>query len=232
MEQQNALINKNDFSKDKTRILIVDDHPIVRRGLIQLINREKGLIVCGEAESAHKAMDAVKKLQPDMAIVDISLKGSSGIELIKYFKIHYPKLPVLVVSMHDEAVYAERVLRAGARGYVMKQEATEKVAKAIHQVLNKGTYLSDKMASKIMFQFIDRQSIKNFSPDDLLSDRELEVYHFIGQGYKTSRIAEELCLSIKTIETYRANIKSKLKLKNSVELVQNAVQWIQQKNPT
>ena len=161
MEKRTESIQENGFFKDKIRILIVDDHPIVRRGLTQLINREKGLAVCGEAENAHKAMEAIKTLHPDMAIVDISLKESSGLELIKDIKALYPKMPILVVSMHDESVYAERVLRAGARGYVMKQEATEKVAKAIRQVLDKGTYVSDKIASKMMFKLIDKNSSVN-----------------------------------------------------------------------
>jgi len=220
--------------KKRNKVLIVDDHPIVRHGIAELLNHEADLTVCGEAEDAHQALEAIAEiaiLKPDIAIVDITLKeGLGGIELIKDIKARYPKLPVLVLSMHDESLYAERCLRAGAKGYIMKQEATEKVVEAIRQVLGGEIYLSDKMAQKILHKFIGGQPEVGGSPIESLSDRELEVFQLIGRGLGTRRIAEELYLSVKTIETYREHIKEKLKLKNAPELAQHAIQWVQSEN--
>jgi DNA-binding NarL/FixJ family response regulator len=218
-------------TKDKkSNILIVDDHPIVRQGLAELINHENDLTVCAQAEDANQAMKAVKELKPDMAIVDISLKETSGMELIKDLKTQYPNLPVLTLSMHDESLYAERALRAGARGYIMKAEATEKVIKAIRKILSGEIYISDKMASKMMRKLVSGNSEINASPVELLSDRELEVFQLIGKGFGTRQIAERLYLSIKTIETYRAHIKEKLNLADSAELLQYAIQWVNSRN--
>ncbi len=210
----------------KTQIVVVDDHPIVRQGLTELLNREDDLIVCGQAEDAHQAMQAIKKLKPDIAIVDISLKETSGMELIKDIKAQYPNLSVLALSMHDEAVYAERVLRAGADGYIMKAEATENIITAIRKVLSGQIYLSDRMAPKMVRKLVGVAPNVGASPIDCLSNRELEVFGLIGRGYATRQIAEKLYLSIKTIETYRAHIKEKLNLADAAELLQYAIQWV------
>ena len=213
--------------KNPTRILIVDDHPLMRQGVSQLINHEKDLLVCGEADEANKALDAIANSKCDIAIIDISLKGSSGIELLKNIKVRYPKLPVLILSMHDESVYAQRALRAGAAGYIMKQEGTEKVIVAIRKVLNGEVYLSDKLGAKMLNQLVGGRGALTGAPIDELSDRELEVFGLIGQGHGTRPIAEKLHLSVKTIESHRAHIKEKLNLKNATELVHHAIQWVQ-----
>jgi DNA-binding NarL/FixJ family response regulator len=215
--------NKTD--DNKTRILIVDDHPIVRQGLTELINQEDDLVVCEQAEDAAEAMGIIKKLKPDMAIVDISLKETSGMELIKDIKVKYPNLVILALSMHDESLYAERALRAGAMGYVMKAEATEKVVTAIRKILSGQIYVSDRMAAKMVRKLVGGGPDVGVSAIERLSDRELEVFHSIGQGYGTRQIAERLHLSIKTIETYREHIKEKLNLADAGELLQYAIQW-------
>ncbi len=213
-------------SRNKRTVLIVDDHPIVRQGLAQLINQEKDLEVCGQAEDAHEAIQAIRQLNPDMVIVDISLKDTSGMELIKDLKIQHPDLPVLTLSMHDEAVYGERALRAGARGYVMKQEATGKVVTAIRRVLAGEVYVSEGMAAKMVSKLVGGGARTASSPADSLSDRELEVFRMIGEGFGTREMAEKLHLSIKTIETYRAHIKDKLGLQDANELLRSAIQWV------
>jgi len=207
-------------------VIIVDDHPIVRQGLAQLIDQEPDLHVCGQAEDAHEAMRIIKAESPDLAIVDLSLKETSGMELIKDAKIQYPHLPVLTLSMHDEAVYAERALRAGAKGYIMKQEATEKVITAIRQVLAGKVYISDGMAARMVTKLVAGPTDVGTSPVDRLSDRELEVFRLIGEGYGTREMAEKLHLSVKTIETYRAHIKEKLALQDANELLRSAIQWV------
>ena len=213
-------------SRGKRMVLIVDDHPIVRQGLALLINQEKDLEVCGQAEDAHEAMQAIGRLDPDMVIVDIGLKDTSGIELIKDLKIQHPDLPVLTLSMYDEAVYGERALRAGARGYVMKQEATEKVVTAIRCVLAGEVYVSSGMAAKMVSKFVGGGTRTAGSPADSLSDRELEVFRMIGEGFSTREMAEKLHLSIKTVETYRAHIKDKLGLEDANELLRSAIRWV------
>jgi DNA-binding NarL/FixJ family response regulator len=213
-------------SRGKRTVLIVDDHPIVRQGLALLINQEKDLEVCGQAEDAHEAMQAIGQLDPDMVIVDIGLKDTSGIELIKDLKIQHPDLPVLTLSMYDEAVYGERALRAGARGYVMKQEATEKVVTAIRRVLAGEVYVSSGMAAKMVSKFVGGGTRTAGSPADSLSDRELEVFRMIGEGFSTREMAEKLHLSIKTVETYRAHIKDKLGLQDANELLRSAIRWV------
>src|SRR5688500_12116434 len=209
----------------KYRILLVDDHPIVRQGLAEMIDQQRDLQVCGTAEDVHKALEVLEKLRPDLVIADISLKGSNGIELLKNIKVRYPRTLVLVLSMHDESLYAVRALRAGAAGYIMKQEATEKVLTAIRQVLSGEIYLSERMEKKMMHQLVGGRSARTGSPIEDLSDRELEVFGLIGQGHGTRQIAEELHLSIKTIESHRAHINEKLNLRNATELVQHAIQW-------
>jgi len=213
-------------SQAKRKVLIVDDHPIVRQGLAQLINQEKDLEVCGQAEDAHEAIRSIRDLGPDLIIVDISLRDTSGVDLIKDLRIQYPDLPILTLSMHDEAVYGERALRAGARGYIMKQEATEKVVTAIRRVLAGEIYVSDDMAAKMVSRLVGGISRKTGSPIETLSDRELEVFRMIGEGFNTREMAEKLHLSVKTIETYRAHIKDKLALQDASELLRAAIQWV------
>jgi DNA-binding NarL/FixJ family response regulator len=206
-------------------VFVVDDHPLLRQGLALLINQQQDLEVCGEAEDAHAAMQAIGRKIPDILIVDISLNGPDGLDLLKSIRASYPSLPVLILSMHDEAIYAERALRARANGYIMKQEATEKVLVAVRRILNGEVYLSDRMANKMLRQYIGGTPTAIQSRISALSDRELEVFCLIGEGRGTREIAEELHLSIKTVETYQAHIKEKLALHSGRELIQHAVQW-------
>jgi len=212
----------------KRKVLIVDDHPILRKGLTLLINQEPDLFVCAEAENAQMALESLDNVVPDMAIVDISLPGIDGIELIKELRLRHKEMPVLVVSMHDEALYAERSLRAGARGYIMKQEALEKVLVAIRKVLEGEIFVSERITTKMLEKFVSVEGVSQAaSPIDLLSNRELTVFRLIGQGHKTRQIAERLHLSIKTVESYRAHIKEKLKLGDGTDLLKYAIQWVQ-----
>jgi DNA-binding NarL/FixJ family response regulator len=218
--------------KSKRTVFVIDDHPIVREGLTQLINREPDLAVCGTAEDIYEALKAMQTLKPDIALADISLKGADGIELIKNLKIRMPALPVLVLSIHDESIYAPRALRAGARGFIMKQEATENVLLALRRVLSGEIYLSKRMANKMLQQFVGASGTAQKFSIDRLSDRELEVFRLIGQGHGTRRIAEELRLSVKTVESYREHIKEKMTLSDASELVQHAIQWLQREKST
>ncbi len=219
----------------KVGILLVDDHPIMRRGLAELINLEKDLVVIGEADSVQTALELIKLHQPQIALVDLSLNNESGLELLKDIKARFPKVLMLVLSMHDERFYAERALRAGAKGYVMKQQATGQVLVAIRRILAGEIYLSESVSSKILRNFagekIEETKKTGFSIDRL-SDRELEVFRLIGTGLGTRQIAERLSRSVKTVETYREHIKLKLGLKDSSELVQNAIQWSQSNSST
>jgi DNA-binding NarL/FixJ family response regulator len=208
----------------KKRLLIVDDHPMMRQGLVQLINLEPDLEVCGEAENAEQAVQAVDSTKPDLVLADISLPGKNGLELIKDFQAIRPGLPVLVISMHDESLYAERVLRAGGRGYIMKQEGGKKLMTAIRQILTGQIYVSEKMSARILEIFSGRRA-ESASSMEKLSDREFEVFQLIGQGKGTRDIADQLHLSVKTVEVHRANIKEKLKLKSATDLVHQAVRW-------
>jgi len=217
---------QDETDENKAKIIIVDDHPIVREGLSDLINKEKDLVVCGQAEDAPQTMKAIRALKPDMVTVDISLKETSGLELIKDIKVQYPDLPVLALSMHKESLYAERALRAGAKGYITKQEATKKVVMAIRKVLNGGLYFSDRMAEKFVHKLVGAKPEVGASPIERLTDRELEVFSLLGQGHGTRQISEQLHLSVKTVETYRARIKEKLNLTSASELLQHAFQWI------
>jgi DNA-binding NarL/FixJ family response regulator len=209
----------------RRKILIVDDHPIFREGLAQSINREQSLAVCGEAENAAQALDAAARLNPDLVIVDITLPGKSGLELIKELRGHWPHLPVLAVSMHDEALYAGRILRAGARGYVMKQETPQVLLRAIHHVLSGGIYVSERMSAQILESFTGRRGPVSASPIERLSEREFEIFHLIGLGHKNREIAEQLHLSLKTVSVHQANIKRKLNLRTSGDLIRFAVRW-------
>lgn len=215
----------------KKRILVVDDHPIVRQGLALLINRETDLLVCGEAEDAMGAMHILSSAKPDVLIVDLSLNGPDGLDLLKNVRITHPTLPVLILSMHDELIYAERALRAGANGYIMKQVATEKVLVAVRRILAGEIYVSDRIANRMLKHYITGSgTAKNSSIADL-SDRELEVFRLIGEGHGTRQIAEELHISIKTVESYQAHIKDKLSLRSARELLQHAIQWNMNEKP-
>lgn len=214
-------------SPAKKRILIVDDHPLLRQGVAGLIAREGDLQVCGEAQSAADALQAVRALRPDLVLVDISLGGRSGLELIKDLKIQQETLPVLVLSMHDESLYAERALRAGAQGYITKKAGGKALLKAIREVLAERIYLSDQMSTKLLQNLAGRRPGKPASPLELLTDREFEVFQLIGDGCSSRRIAETLNVSIKTVEAHRANMKAKLKLKAGTDLVHYAVRWVE-----
>ncbi|MDB6121275.1 MAG: Two component transcriptional regulator, LuxR family [Pedosphaera sp.] len=212
--------------KKKYQILLVDDHPIMREGFTQLINHHPDLHVCAHAGNAAKALDSLTTFKPDLAIVDIALNGTSGIELIKNIHSRWPEQLILALSMHEESVHGERALRAGARGYVMKNEATEEIMRAIREVLKGEVYLSKEMRSIVVQKFLNGEQNNGRSGIDQLSDRELEVFQLIGGGRKTSQIAAELHLSVKTVETYRAHIKEKLNLRDGMELVRHAIQWM------
>ena len=217
--------------EDKQRVLLVDDHPLVCEGLARRINEEPDLLVCGQARDAFSALEAIEKLQPHVAVVDIALGSGSGVELIKDIKVRHPRLPALVLSMHDEALYAERSLHAGAKGYVMKQEEPTTVVRAIRQVLRGQVYLSDRVKDGIV------NRIGGNLPDgemtsltQQLSDRELEVFQLIGDGYSTHEIADRLHLSMKTVASHRENIKRKLNLNSSEELARFAIHWLRYRN--
>jgi len=212
-------------SSDSARILIVDDHPIVRHGLTQLIDDEPGLQVCGSAANSSEALEALKSIRPDLVILDLSLGDESGLELLKQIKPLYSDLPVLVLSMHDEAYYADRVLRAGAMGFIMKQEPAEQMIAAVRQVLSGKVYLSESMAASMLTRLVGRKTAVGGTPVDNLTDRELQVLELIGRGLGTRQIAEKLNLSVKTVENHREHIKAKLKLRTSAELVRYAVRW-------
>ena len=222
-----ATPNEPAKARGKTTILLVDDHPIVRERLAEIINRESDLSVCAEAEDRHSAVKAVQTAKPDLAIVDLALKNSSGLELIKDLHTRWPRLLVLVVSMHDESLYAERVLRAGARGYITKQEATRKILDAIRHVLKGNVYLNEKAASTVIGRLTANPKAAEGSMADLLTDRELQVFELTGSGLSTREIAEQLRIDIKTVETYRARIKEKLNLKGASELLLLAIRWNQ-----
>ena len=209
----------------KKQVFLVDDHPLVREWLTNLINQQPDLAVCGEAETGPQALEAITRLRPAVAIVDLSLKDSSGLDLIKNLKESAPTVLVLVLSMHEELHYAVRSLRAGARGYIMKRETTRKVVAAIRQVLAGGLYFSEQVATVMATQFIEGKSPADHSPAALLSDRELEVFELLGQGRGTRQIAETLVVSIKTVQVYCARIKEKLNLGSATELLREALRW-------
>jgi DNA-binding NarL/FixJ family response regulator len=209
----------------KATVLLVDDHPIVRQGLTQLINQEPDLVVCGHAEDAIGARDAIAAYRPDIVILDISLNGPDGLSVLKEIRTSDAALPVLVLSMHDESLYAERALRAGANGYIMKQEATERVLQAIRRIRGGEIYVSDRIAKRLLRQVVSSPAAGK-SPMEALTDRELAVFRLIGKGRATREIADDLHVSVKTVESYQAHIKEKLSLKNARELVQHAFQWV------
>src|SRR5216117_1304521 len=213
------------------RIVIVDDHPLFRKGLTELIHSEKNhFAVCGEAGNAAEAMEVIPRLNPELAIVDLSLPGANGIELIKNIRAEFPKLPILVLSMHDESLYALRALRAGAEGYVMKHEAMANVIQAIHEVFNGRPYLSPAMAAQVITKFAHRGSQSEADAVERLTDRELEILELIGKDNEVRQIAKLLHLSPKTVETHRAHIKEKLNLQNARQVTRFAVQWVGARN--
>jgi DNA-binding NarL/FixJ family response regulator len=197
----------------------------VRQGLALLIDREQDLAVCGEADGAHTGLHAVATLKPDLVVLDLSLSGPDGLDVLKEIRLNSGSLPVLILSMHDESIYAERALRAGANGYIMKQEATEKVLVAIRRILAGEVYLSERLTNAMLQQVVHGNAGARNSPILSLTDRELEIFRLIGEGHSTRRIADELHLSVKTIESHQAHIKEKLALKNARELVQHAIEW-------
>src|SRR6266540_632279 len=211
---------------DAKRIVIVDDHPLFRKGLEELIHSDGAFAVCGEAGNASEAMGVIRKLDPDLVIVDLSLPGANGIELIKNIRAEFPKLPILVLSMHDESLYALRALRAGAEGYVMKHEAMANVIQAIHEVFSGRPYLSPTMAAQVITRAARGQPEGETDLTERLSDRELEILELIGKGDDVHQIAQRLHLSPKTVETHRAHIKEKPQLKNAREVARFAVQWV------
>jgi DNA-binding NarL/FixJ family response regulator len=209
----------------KTRILIVDDHPMMREGLAALLGSQPDLEICGEAESAPQALDMIPAKRPDIVIADITLPGKSGIELIKDISVMYPKVATLAVSMHDEAVYAERVLRAGARGYIMKKEGGKRILEAIQKVRAGEVAVSEKMSAQILRIYSGRAGGEAESPVRQLTDREFEVFELIGRGLGTTQMAAELHISVKTVEVHRAHIKEKLQIKSGTELIAYAARW-------
>lgn len=209
----------------KNKVLIVDDHPLVREWLANLINEQADLRVCDEASNAPQAFQKIGDENPDIVIVDISLEGGSGIDLIKNIKAAHPGVAMIVLSMHDESLYAERALRAGARGYIMKREATKKILQAIRAVLGGKLYISDKISGAMAEKFVDGHLTPAISPVEQLSDRELEVFQLLGRGYSTRQIADHLHVGFKTVQTYSARLKEKLKLDNATKLLHEAIRW-------
>ena len=212
-------------NRKKNTIVIVDDHPIVRQGFEQLLEQESDLEVLGGAEDASGALKLIERVRPDLVLLDLSLKHSNGLELIKDLKNLYPRLMILVVSLHDEEIYAERTIRAGARGFIMKGEATERIIVAVRRVLAGDIYLSDKMQAKVLHRMASGETAMPANPLEGLSDREIEVFELMGDGMKNQAIAAKLHISIKTVETYKSHLKTKLKLNDSTELMQHAVAW-------
>ncbi|HAY36187.1 MAG: response regulator transcription factor [Bacteroidetes Order II. Incertae sedis bacterium] len=210
-----------------TRIVVVDDHPLLRKGLVLSLEVETDLTVCGQASNAEDALSVVEAENPDLVLVDISLPGMSGLELIKQIHAIRPTMKTLVVSRHDESLYAERAIRAGAKGYVMKLEASDVMVKAVRRVMNGGIYVSEEINERLLLGMASGHETLAQSPLEVLSDRELEVFELTGRGYGTRDIAERLHLSVKTVESYRARIKTKLNLNSAAELMQHAVQWVE-----
>jgi DNA-binding NarL/FixJ family response regulator len=216
-------------TRERRRILLVDDHPLVRERLAELINREPDLTVCGEAEDRHQALGAMQTTQPNLIIIDLTLKNSDGVELIRDIHSRRPAQLMLVVSMHDESLYAERVLRAGARGYITKQEATRSILQAIRSVLTGNIYLNETISTQILRRLTAAPETTGVSPAEFLADREMQVFELTGRGFNTRQIARQLDIGAKTVETYRRRIRDKLKLKNPDDLLQSAIAWTHQR---
>jgi DNA-binding NarL/FixJ family response regulator len=211
----------------KTTIFIVDDHPLMRKGMGMTLQSELEFEVIGQSETAEEALKEIPKLKPDVAVIDISLPGMNGIELIKNLVIQIPELKILVVSRHDEELYAERAIRAGAKGYLMKLEAGDTLVTAVRQILKGNLFLSPEIGNQMIMKLAGNKSTQNNDPLELLSDRELEVFELTGKGESTREIAEKLHVSVKTVESYRARIKEKMDLNSANDLLRRAVQWIE-----
>jgi len=211
--------------KPKRKVLLVDDHPLVREWLTNLIIRQPDLAVCGESESAQSALQAIAAARPEVAIVDVSLKDSSGIELIKSLKLSHPEVAVLVFSMHDESLYAQRALRAGAKGYIMKRETTRKMIDGIRQILDGKVFVSDSVKDSLALRLVENKTQTARTPVEQLSDRELEVFEMLGRGLGTRQIADALRVSIKTVQVYCARTKEKLNVHSATELLREAIRW-------
>jgi len=209
----------------KSRVFIVDDHPLVREGLTNLMNGQNDLIVCGEAKNSAQAIDGIMKTRPDVALIDISLENESGLELVKQLASQFPEVALIVLSMHDEGLYAERALRAGARGYVMKHETSSSVLASIRRVLEGGVYISERIINRVSMRLTSVGGAAATSPVERLSDRELEIFRLLGQGRTTSQIAEDLHLSLKTVQAYCARAKEKFGVTSLTELLRAAIQW-------
>ena len=214
--------------QNKKRVLLVDDHPVLRNGLARLIDSKEEFAVCGEASTAVDAMSLIRELEPDLVIADIGLPGTSGIELTKTIRAEFQQLPVLILSMHEEALYATRALRAGAMGYIVKQDAINNIAVALRDALNGRRYLSPVIAAQLQQNGPEGETPSTDDPVSLLTDREFEIFELIGKGHEVREISDALGLSPKTVETHRTNIKEKLKLKNSRQVARLAVQWLGQ----
>lgn len=215
-----------DQRSEKTRVLLVDDHPIIRHGLTQLINQEDDFTVCGEAADGPQVLPAIAALRPDIVLLDITLKTGSGIDVLQDVRERFPALPVLMLTMHDEARFAERSLRAGASGYVIKQDPPENLITALRSVLSGEIYMSSTMTSKMFRKLAVARPNQELVPEEQLSSRELEIFRLIGQGRGTREIAEQLSVSVKTVDAHRANIKRKLDLHSGTKLVQRAITWL------
>ena len=212
--------------EDRKKIVLVDDHPVLRKGLARLIDSKEGFVVCGEASSAPDAMEVIREQKPHLAIVDIGLPGASGIDLTKSIRAEFPDVPVLILSMHDDPLYATRALRAGATGYIVKQDAIDNIATALQETLDGRRYLSPGIAEQLQTNDVGDQPRSSHDLIDQLTDRELEIFHLIGKGNDVREIAEALKVSPKTVETHRTNIKEKLKLKNARQVARVALQWV------
>ena len=209
----------------KSRVFIVDDHPLVREGLTNLINGQKDLIVCGEAKDSAHAINGIVKARPDVALIDISLENESGLELVKQLRSQFPQVALIILSMHDEGLYAERALRAGARGYVMKHETSKSVLASIRRVLGGGVYVSERVVNRMARRLTSSREPVASSPLERLSDRELEIFRLLGQGRTTSQIAGDLNLSLKTVQAYCARAKEKFGVTSLTELLRAAIRW-------
>jgi DNA-binding NarL/FixJ family response regulator len=216
----------NKDAENKKRIVLVDDHPVLRKGLARLIDSKEGFVVCGEASTATEAMTLIRELKPHLAIVDIGLPGASGIELTKSIRAEFPDMPVLILSMHEDALYATRSLRAGATGYIVKQDAIDNIATALQETLDGRRYLSPGIIEQLQNDGVGEQPRSSHDLIDQLTDRELEIFHLIGKGRDVREIADALAVSPKTVETHRTNIKEKLRLKNARQVARVALQWV------